>query len=214
MEDDHNTPSYSVTGAILARKLKTVVILPDDEDRETLVNHLKRMGFQVQVCWPIPKSPPTFADLIFLSCLPDKQDPYKCWSLLESTPLIAVLTYESPIFIDYALKLGAQSVIMTPIRAAGLLPAIAVSVQRFRESRRQAERVKRLEFKLKVVMQLAEAKAILMRMYGVSEAEAYEILRRQAMAKRITVEEISQSIIQANDLFSSSAPEITKLKPQ
>ncbi len=214
MEDDENTHSYSVTGAILARKLKTVVILPDDEDRETLVNHLKRMGFHVQVCWPIPENPPTFADLIFLSCLPDKQDPCKGWNLLESTPLIAVLTYESPIFIDYALKLGAQSVIMTPIRAAGLLPAIAVSVQRFRESRRQTERVKRLELKLKVVMQLAEAKAILMRMHSVSEAEAYEILRRQAMAKRITVEEISQSIIQANDLFSSSATEIAKLKSQ
>ncbi len=205
-DDDRFSPRYSVTGSILARKLKVAVILPDDEDRQTLVNHLDRMGAQVQEFWPVPETPPTFSDLIFLSCQPDKQNPCKCWDLRESTPLIAVLTYESPVFIDYALELGAQTVIMTPIRVSGLLPSITVAVQRFRDSRRQSERIKKLELKLKGVTQLAEAKAILMRMYSISEADAYEILRSQAMDKRITVEEISQSIIQANDIFSSAAP--------
>jgi AmiR/NasT family two-component response regulator len=206
--DEHGDPRYSTTGSILARKLKIAVILPDDSDRRTLVDHLKRMGFQVQISWPAPKAPPEFADLIFLSCQPDKQNPYKGWNCVESTPLIAVLNYESPIFIDYALKLGSQAVLTTPIRASGLLSAIALCVQRFRDSRRQADRVRRLELKLKGVMQLAEAKTILMRMYSVSEADAYEILRTQAMAKRITIEEISQSIIQANDIFSSTTPTI------
>jgi AmiR/NasT family two-component response regulator len=206
MACEETNSRYSATGSILARKLKIAVVLPDDEDREILLNHLARMGFQVQACWPPPQSVPTFADLMFLSCQPDKEDPCRLWGRIDSIPLIAVLTYESPVFVDYAVGLGAQAVIATPIRASGLLPTMAVSMQRFRESRRQAARISRLELKLKGVMQLAEAKTILMRMYSVNEAEAYEILRKQAMMKRITVEEISQSIIQANDIFAAAAP--------
>lgn len=206
MDNTNVGSSYSVTGSILARKLKVGVVLPDEEDRGMLMNHLKRMGCQVQGFWPVPKRLPTFADLIFLYLQPKVRDPYEGWKWAENIPLVAVLPYESPSFIDYALKLGAQAVLVTPIRPSGILSAIVISMQRFRESRRQADHIKKLELKLKGVMQLAEAKAILMQMYKIHEADAYEILRSQAMSKRITVEEMSQSIIQANDVFSSTAP--------
>ena len=206
MASDDTKPRYSATGSILARKLKVAVMLPGDDDREILVNHLKRMGFQAQTCWPPPEKVPAYADLIFLSCQPDSQDPCRFWEGIDTVPLIAVLTYESPVFVDYAVELGAQAIIATPIRASGLLPTITVCMQRFRESRRQLARIGKLEQKLKGVMQLAEAKTILMRMYNVNEAEAYETLRKQAMIKRITIEEISQSIIQANDIFSQATP--------
>ena len=56
------------------------------------------------------------------------------------------------------------------------------------------------------IRQISEAKAILMRMHSIGEEQAYEILRHQAMDKRITVEEISCSLIQANDIFSWTTP--------
>ena len=38
------------------------------------------------------------------------------------------------------------------------------------------------------------------------DEDAYEILPGQAMAKRVPIETICQSIIQANDFFSMMAP--------
>jgi AmiR/NasT family two-component response regulator len=56
------------------------------------------------------------------------------------------------------------------------------------------------------IRQVSEAKAILMRMHSIGEEQAYEILRHQAMDKRITVEEISCSLIQANDISPGLRP--------
>lgn len=50
---------------------------------------------------------------------------------------------------------------------------------------------------------MAQAKAILMQTHQVSESEAYDLLREQAMNKRSSVEEISDVIVQANELLST-----------
>lgn len=50
--------------------------------------------------------------------------------------------------------------------------------------------------------QISEAKSIIMRTRSVSDAEAYRILREQAMSKRIAIEEIARSIINANAILA------------
>jgi AmiR/NasT family two-component response regulator len=190
------------TATILAKKLKIAVIYPDDPDRTILINHLKRMGFQVSVLWPIPSSFPQSTDLVFLSCQPDTKDSYGSWPNLGEIPMVAILTYESPVFLDYALSIGANAAITTPIRESGLLSVITFAINNSTRNSKMLEKIKRLENKIKFANQLAQAKTILINMHGFTESEAYEALRRQAMSKRISIEEISQSIIQASDVFS------------
>ena len=37
---------------------------------------------------------------------------------------------------------------------------------------------------------------------GIGEEQAYQLIRSQAMAKRVTTEEIADAIIKANDILS------------
>jgi AmiR/NasT family two-component response regulator len=41
-----------------------------------------------------------------------------------------------------------------------------------------------------------------MRSRSISEAKAYDLLREQAMSKRVSIEEIAQTIVNANEILS------------
>ncbi|WP_207383490.1 ANTAR domain-containing response regulator [Comamonas thiooxydans] len=181
------------------------IIHPNDADSAVLADHLQRMGMKVRSVWPAPARPPEDAELIFLSWRAECVDPneFRDWAIV--VPIIAVISYESPTFLDHAINIGCTSMVTTPIRAAGLLSTIVMATHLHRHQRQQNDRIKRLEQKVTGMRQLAEAKAIIMRMKDVHEAQAYEILRSQAMAKRIPIEDVCSSVIQANDLFSEMA---------
>ena len=58
------------------------------------------------------------------------------------------------------------------------------------------------EGKLLGVRRIAEAKSILMRTRNVTEGQAYDLIREQAMNKRVTTEEIAGAIVNANEILS------------
>ncbi|QTF07238.1 ANTAR domain-containing protein [Brenneria izadpanahii] len=201
-----NDSRDSTTALLLSRGIRCVVLHPDDEDGETLTRHLRRMGFKVKAFWPIPEQLPADADLIFFAPQSDQPEPDVPWLDHSRHALISIIAYENPTFIDQALSMGAGATITTPIRASGLLSSMVVALHHRQQRQRMMERIERLEKKMLGIRQVSEAKAILMRMHGISEERAYEILRHQAMDKRITVEEMSSVLIQANDVFSMTAP--------
>ncbi|EHD20253.1 MULTISPECIES: ANTAR domain-containing response regulator [Brenneria] len=201
-----NDSRNSATALLLSRGIRCVVLHPDDEDGETLTRHLRRMGFKVRAFWPIPEQLPADTDLIFFAPQSDQPEPEVPWLDHARHALISIIAYENPTFIDQALHMGAGATITTPIRASGLLSSMVVALHHRQQQQRMMERIERLEKKMLGIRQVSEAKAILMRIHGISEERAYEILRQQAMDKRITVEEISSVLIQANDVFSMTAP--------
>ncbi|MCL2893948.1 ANTAR domain-containing response regulator [Brenneria tiliae] len=201
-----NDSRNSTTALLLSRGIRCVVLHPDDEDGETLTRHLRRMGFKVRAFWPIPEQLPADTDLIFFAPQSDQPEPDVPWLDHSRHALISIIAYENPTFIDQALNMGAGATITTPIRASGLLSSMVVALHHRQQQQRMMERIERLEKKMLGIRQVSEAKAILMRIHGISEERAYEILRHQAMDKRITVEEISSVLIQANDVFSMTAP--------
>lgn len=191
----------SLTGSILSRRLVVVVFHPDDNDGATLTNHLKRIGFQVQAFWPPLDTLPDKVDLVFRALIPEEQAPQDAWLGPDAPPLISIIAYENPTFIDQALKMGANAIITTPIRASGLLATVVFAMQSARQNRQHAERISSLEQKLNGARHLNEAKSILMSMHQISEAEAYEILRGQAMLNRVSVDDMCHSIIKASELL-------------
>ena len=72
----------------------------------------------------------------------------------------------------------------------------------------QQEKIFRLEKKLAGQKVIAKAKSILMEMHQLSEADAFETIRKQAMSKRTSIEDMAQAIINANELLSAKAPDI------
>lgn len=187
------------------RNLRVLVFHPQDADGDMLVQQLQRIGCQVTSLWPpLPELPAT-ADAVFCAVRPE-HSAFKCsWMAGEPTvPIVAVINYENPTIIDAALQVGARAVITCPVRSSGILSSLALAKQLTEESRSLRKRVERLEQKLLSANQIGQAKAILMRTRSVSDADAYRIIREQAMSKRVASEEIARAIIHADGILSFS----------
>jgi AmiR/NasT family two-component response regulator len=187
------------------RNLRVLVFHPQDADGDMLVQQLQRIGCQVMSLWPpLPELPDT-VDAVFCAVRPE-HSAFKCsWMGGEpALPVVAVINYENPTIIDAALQMGARAVITCPVRSSGILSSLALAKQLTEESRGLRKRVERLEQKLLSANQINQAKAILMRTRSVSDADAYRIIREQAMSKRVASEEIARAIIHADGILSFS----------
>ncbi len=197
--------STRITPALLKdlRTLRVAVFHPPDQDGEELILQLRRIGCQVQAFWPPLPTLPESIDVVFLAVRPDMIVPD--WSTRRggvSPTIIAVVTYENPTIVDAVLTVGVESVIASPVKPFGLLSTLVVARQVNNHLRVLSKRIQRLEAKLAGVQQVAEAKAILMKARLITEDDAYQVIRDQAMVRRATVEQIANAIINANDILS------------
>jgi len=185
------------------RALKIAVIHPDDADGMQLTQQLQRIGCQVQAFWPPVQVLPAGIDIAFMAVRPDIIGLRFEWTQREDAPtVIAVVTYENPTIVDAVLALGAQAVLPSPVRSFGLLTALVLARETHKENRSLTRRLRKVEAKLLGARHLADAKAVMMKTHNISEAQAYDLIREQAMSKRTTVEEIAAMIVHASEVLS------------
>jgi AmiR/NasT family two-component response regulator len=184
------------------RSMSAVVFHPEDQDGQEVIGQLHRIGCRVQAFWPPLEKLPPDVDVVFLAVRPEVLSIDLPWLRRENAPpVIAVVTYENPVLVEAVLALDAYGVIASPVKSFGLLTAMVVAIN---QSRRACEREKmlaRAEQRLASHRKIAKAKAILMESRGISEDEAYKLIRSRAMARRVTTEEIADAVIQANEIL-------------
>lgn len=184
------------------RSLRVVVFHPSDHDGEEIIRQLQRIGCQVKAFWPPLDVVPDEVDLVFLAVRPEVLAHDYSWLKMEPTPpLIAVVNYENPTIVEAVIKVTAHGILASPVKSFGLLTSIVVARQLAAKEREQAKHIDRLEQRLAGIRRLTKAKAILMQTRDISEDQAYEIIREQAMSKRVTTEEIATAIINANEIL-------------
>ena len=194
------------------RGLRVLVVHPPDNERVRLVEHLRRIGCMVETQWPVPESwtgsSTGNSDVMLLAVEHDVRADIQ--RLLKSTDgprptLIAVVGYEDPSTLQLVLEAGAVAVIERPIRPFGLLTNLTIARSIWLEKRETEKRIRKLERKLSGLQRIQKAKAVLMDGQGLSEADAYESIRRQAMAKRLSMDDMAAAIIHANELLQYRA---------
>ncbi|HEY3599489.1 MAG TPA: ANTAR domain-containing protein [Paraburkholderia sp.] len=193
------------TPAILRdlRSLKVAVIHPQDQDGEELLAQLQRIGCDVEVFWPRLDSLPSGTGLVVMAMRPETLATAFPWlGTSTSPPVIPVVTYENPITIEAVLRLNAFATIPSPVRSFGLLTAIAVALTQCKASRTRERYIERLEQKQANLRVIEQAKKIVMDTRGVSEEEAYQLLRSQAMLKREQIETVASDIVKAHETLS------------
>lgn len=209
MENGTNRRAMRTTPPLLKdlRTLKVAVFHPDDADGRQITQQLQRIGCQVQAFWPPLPALPEGIDVIFVAVRPDSIDMGFEWFKADDAPaVIAVVTYENPTIVEIVLHIGAQAVLPSPIRSFGLLSALVVARRVHGDLKSLKRRLQKLEAKLLGARQIAEAKGILVRTRQVTDAAAYDLIRDQAMSKRVTTEEIAAAIINANEILSLGRP--------
>ena len=184
------------------RSQRVVVFHPSDHDGEEIIRQLQRIGCQVKAFWPPLEKLPDDTDLVFLAVRPEAIVQDFPWLKMEkSPPLIVVVNYENPTVVEAVMKVNAHGVLASPVKSFGLLTAMVVARQLAAKEQEQTKHIERLEQRLGGIRKLTKAKAILMETRGISEDQAYEIIREQAMSKRATTEEIATAIINANEIL-------------
>jgi len=199
-------PKSSRSSSQLLRSLRSLRVLvahPQDRDGEELVRHIQRIGCQVQANWPPPAVLPPTMDVVFLAVRPDVSLDHLEWIDGDDDPVVvAIIDYENPTIVETVLDIGAMAVIGAPVRPFGVLTNLVVALKAHRESREQRQRITKLDGKLNGIRRMTKAKTILMESRGVSEEEAYKTIRDQAMARRVTTEDIANAIINAEGLLN------------
>lgn len=193
------------------RGLRVQVVHPPDNERVRLVEHLRRIGCMVETQWPVPESWAEGFDVVMLVIEHDFREEIQRLVKSGDRPrptLIAVVGYEDPSTLQLVLEVGAVAVIERPIRPFGLLTNLTIARSLWLEKRETEKRMRKLERKLASLQRIQKAKAILMDGQGLSEAEAYESIRRQAMAKRLSMDDMAAAIIHANELLQYRAKDV------
>lgn len=188
------------------RGLRVEVIHPPDREGILLVEHLRRIGCTVSTAWPIPDSMTATADIVLLSIDHDSREKLRRLfkgSADRITPtLIAIVEYENPSILQLVLETGVHAVIERPARPFGLLTQLAVARSLWLQQQEAIRRTRKLERKLVGIQKIQRAKSILMASHDLSEDAAYQNIRKQAMSKRISMEEMAEAIINANELLN------------
>lgn len=186
------------------RNLHVMVALPREQSADELIQQVNRIGCQVEHCWPLPNTLLEKFDLVFLDVTDQNAERLNKFinSSKSSQTIVAVLGYENPSVLELVLEIKAHSVLNKPVRASGVMTSMLLAQKIQYERLQHGKALKALKDKLDNVQKVNDAKFILMRHRGVNEREAYDLIRKQAMAKRATTADIAQAIINAESILS------------
>lgn len=180
------------------RSLRVVLVHPQDQDGDELGAQLQRIGCKFQRVWPELDALPTGTDLVLLAVRPENlARGYEWMGKANSPPVIPVVAFENPITLAAVLHMNAFATIASPVRSAGLLTAIAVTLHQSRARRTRERYIERLEQKQAHQRLIQQATQIVMESRGLDEEQAYQLLRSQAMLKRESIEVLATGIVKA-----------------
>jgi AmiR/NasT family two-component response regulator len=183
------------------RHLRVLVLHPPDDEGGELVRQVQRIGCPVRQIWPPPTGLPDNVDAVFF--LVDHEHlGYRPWRPGERPiALIAVLGYEDPGSLQVVIDSHAHAVVTKPIRPFGILANLALARAAHAYEQRLQARIAKLDDTLRARRTVERATRMLTSLLGISESEAYGVLRKEAMAKRVPIGALAEAIVNASGLL-------------
>lgn len=103
--------------------------------------------------------------------------------------------------IEAAVDAGVSAYIVDGLRKERVKPILQMAISRFNAFSRMAHELEEVRTELENRKLLDRAKGILMKSRGLSEAEAYALLRKTAMNQNRKISDIAQSLVTAAGLL-------------
>jgi AmiR/NasT family two-component response regulator len=140
-------------------------------------------------------SPEERADAILVDAdsIPIKSDLAAVWKI--NAPIIALIGTETPSRLKWLLDLRPASFLVKPLRSAGLYTALVVAFDSAQRRIDEAAQIERLEDRIRSRRIVFAAVLQIMRGHGLSEMDAFALIRRTAMRHRMTIEQLCASIV-------------------
>jgi response regulator NasT len=110
--------------------------------------------------------------------------------------------------VEEARDAGALAFLVKPFQKSDLVPAIEVAMGRFRELRTLTGEIDALGEQLESRKFIDRAKGVLMDDFGMSEADAYSYIQREAMSGRTRMRDVADRVLDGS-LRPDGAPDAT-----
>jgi AmiR/NasT family two-component response regulator len=176
------------------RSVAVAVVYPPGEDRDLLVEQLKRIGCRIHLHWPFPDGPPAGVDVIFFQVSQCGRNS-AAWTASEvEATLIALSEYETPTTLKQLLKTNAHGVLTRPFRSAGVLSTLVLARSAKQFQSRQQSKINKLESTIKARRVIEKAIRVLM-----DHQRLDEHMRTRATGLRVSVAEVAAMIVEASE---------------
>jgi AmiR/NasT family two-component response regulator len=119
-------------------------------------------------------------------------------------PVIALVGTETPSRLKGLLEFEPACLLVKPLRSAGLYSALVLAFDRARRGIETTRRIERLEDRVRARRVVLAALLQVMRRHDLSERDAFAWIRRAAMARRTTIEQLSVELVGNPDVSGST----------
>ncbi|MFT4713113.1 MAG: AmiR/NasT family two-component response regulator [Candidatus Azotimanducaceae bacterium] len=183
------------------KKLDFLLVVPQDEDGNHIGSELRRLGSNVKHLWPVPMPLPSEGAVLICEFSAEIAD---CtpWLPGESPlPFILHIPRNSPADFKQIRNCAPHGLLYSPGTEISIANTILLSRDQFHYEQRLRSRIFRLDENLRSMRSVEQAKSILMDAKHINEEEAYRVLRRTAMERRITLGSIAAAIVDSHELL-------------
>ena len=117
----------------------------------------------------------------------------------HEAPVVLLTSYSQQDLIDKARDSGVYGYLIKPVREEQLVPSLEMALGRFKSDAQLREKMAELEQSLEDRKIIQKGTGILMELYSISEAEAYNRIRTLSMNKQISIIETCNLIIKQSN---------------
>jgi AmiR/NasT family two-component response regulator len=182
--------------------LKCAVISERNDDGERLVRELQRLRCNVVHEWPMPPQIPVQYDVVFCALTNDLPQRLPWIPGEPASALVVVDNGEGPLDLRLLHNCAAHGVLHYPATPRSVQAVLSLARGHFLYEKRLRGRIDKLDESLRSMRSVERAKSLLIRVKNITEEEAYNYLRRQAMERRVTIGAVANAIIDSYELLS------------
>jgi AmiR/NasT family two-component response regulator len=186
------------------RGMRAAILIGLDRNRAVLTESLIKLGLRVCAADPLDgavgiRDAVDDADLVFFDA--DLAEAIAASWRRETlaVPAVAIIGLEAPGRLLSAFELEPAAVLHKPLRSTGIYSALFFAVNEHRRRQDLAQRLQSLETRHAARRFVTRAIVQLMQSHGVDDDQAYRLLRKESMVRRLTVEELSVQLVAAGD---------------
>lgn len=175
------------------RGCHALIAHPADQNRLVLETTLSKLGLSVAMLDQPAGEMPGIVDVAFID-VDDAGSTHLPWAESE-VPLVAMIGHESPSRLQRAFELQPSAFLLKPVRPSGVYTAIFFAINGHARDRHIARTMASLEARHRARRVVTKAVLLVMQRERVDDDEAYRRLRKESMRLRVTVEDLSNRLL-------------------
>ena len=114
-------------------------------------------------------------------------------------PVLLLTAFSQKEIVEKAKDSGVLAYLVKPVKEVNLFPAMEIAISRFQEFAELERELEDVKNSLETRKLLDRAKGILMDTHQLGESEAFRRIQQYSMAKRKSIREVAEAIINAAD---------------